>query len=589
MSGNDDLKSRFEIYLEAALNSIEVDGLPKPISRADQYLLALIAKMREMTGPVGPMPALVNDLTTGGTDAALTAEQGKTLKDLVDENSASISALTSQKANKTDADMVNVINRCNLALTSLPLLKLPNTEVVSGAISKWYDQSTGKLKAYQATAANRPTSLAKVPLLVSTTAVPDIAQSTTGKGFTITGLAYDSALGCWWAGNAGKNLPGDSAFYPSLVKLSADFKTKLAEIDLHTTFSAMSTVQGVCVDTSDNTLWIASYEEHKVRHITKAGANIASFALATANGIAYDSRTDTLWVLTDSALKHLTKTGTELSTLACAYTAQDHIWLDETNNKIYFTAGANYAKNNYVYVVDLGTNTITLAYNLVDSYAVEGIWINGTTMYIANDGYYHSASYGVNVVNKYDLSTLRSCVQFDSTNNGLTIDANAAINDLTQMTIAVVFQPHGAGGSGVGRLLDKIGTSVGWNWYYENNGATTFFCQYRADGLSWWSTPVASVPLGKKVCAILTFNKAATTNMPSIYLNGVSQSLTVGSSYTGAWTSDAAVALTVGNKSTLDKAFNGLIYEAYIIPRALSAADVATLDAMIRAYYDITA
>lgn len=66
MSGNDDLKSRFEIYLEAALNSIEVDGLPKPISRADQYLLALIAKMREMTGPVGPMPALVNDLTTGG-------------------------------------------------------------------------------------------------------------------------------------------------------------------------------------------------------------------------------------------------------------------------------------------------------------------------------------------------------------------------------------------------------------------------------------------------------------------------------------------------------------------------------------------
>ena len=45
MSGNDDLKSRFEIYLEAALNSIEVDGLPKPISRADQYLLALIAKM----------------------------------------------------------------------------------------------------------------------------------------------------------------------------------------------------------------------------------------------------------------------------------------------------------------------------------------------------------------------------------------------------------------------------------------------------------------------------------------------------------------------------------------------------------------
>ena len=63
MSGNDDLKSRFEIYLEAALNSIEVDGLPKPISRADQYLLALIAKMREMGSSLERIDETFQDLT----------------------------------------------------------------------------------------------------------------------------------------------------------------------------------------------------------------------------------------------------------------------------------------------------------------------------------------------------------------------------------------------------------------------------------------------------------------------------------------------------------------------------------------------
>lgn len=47
MPENNDLKSRFEIYLESALNSLEVDGLPKPISRGDEYLLALIAKLTE--------------------------------------------------------------------------------------------------------------------------------------------------------------------------------------------------------------------------------------------------------------------------------------------------------------------------------------------------------------------------------------------------------------------------------------------------------------------------------------------------------------------------------------------------------------
>lgn len=63
MSENDDLKSRFEIYLEAALNSIEVDGLPKPISRADQYLLALIAKMREMGSSLERIDETFQDLT----------------------------------------------------------------------------------------------------------------------------------------------------------------------------------------------------------------------------------------------------------------------------------------------------------------------------------------------------------------------------------------------------------------------------------------------------------------------------------------------------------------------------------------------
>lgn len=51
------------------------------------------------TGPQGPAVALVNDLTTGGTTKALTAEQGKALKGLIDALTQKVTALE-QKVNE---------------------------------------------------------------------------------------------------------------------------------------------------------------------------------------------------------------------------------------------------------------------------------------------------------------------------------------------------------------------------------------------------------------------------------------------------------------------------------------------------------
>lgn len=48
---------------------------------------------RGETGPQGPAVALVNDLTTGGTDKALTAAQGKELKRLIDALTQKVTAL----------------------------------------------------------------------------------------------------------------------------------------------------------------------------------------------------------------------------------------------------------------------------------------------------------------------------------------------------------------------------------------------------------------------------------------------------------------------------------------------------------------
>ena len=256
-----------------------------------------------------------------------------------------------------------------------------------------------------------PAQYALVPGLTASYQLPDTAvNGILGKGFTCTGFAWDAQEGCWWAGNAGKLQTSDPVWYPTLIKLSADFSEKLDELYLYEIYPSMNTetvgvVQGVCVDTGDSSLWIASAQEGMVRHITKGGQDLGSFAFERANGIAYDSRTDTLWILSQTQLVNADKTGSILQSIPVAITGQDMLWLDELSNTMYFTAGANYSGTNYVCAVDLDSGLVDVRYILPDSYCVEGIHISGNIMYIMNDGYYHDGTIPVNLVNVYSIAS----------------------------------------------------------------------------------------------------------------------------------------------------------------------------------------
>jgi len=242
---------------------------------------------------------------------------------------------------------------------------------------------------------------------VNTVILPDVTNGKTNYGFTCTGLAYDSLENCFWVGNYGKSLPSDSTVKNSIVKLSLDGTTKLSEIDLSTIIPTQD-IQGVTVDTSNNTLWVASAIAKEIYNISKDGTliNVISH---NANGLAYDNRTDTLWILTfnnsgTGVIENITKTGTTIKTYNYSgITDADMIHLDTNQNIIYFTAGANYHGNNFVYKLDLETGATNLYKTLKESYAVEGLYINGNKIYVLNDGYYHSAFLNKNVLNIYEF------------------------------------------------------------------------------------------------------------------------------------------------------------------------------------------
>lgn len=238
---------------------------------------------------------------------------------------------------------------------------------------------------------------------INTINLPDVEGRTAGTGFTITGLTYSSSDNTFYAGNYGKTYTTDTTVKNTIVHLSNDMKTNLGEIDLNTIYPDLKDVQGVTIDTSDDTIWFVSPSDKKIYHITKTGENIESISLSLSNptGIAYDSRTDTLWVLSDTSLVNLNTDGTTNKTITLDIADVDQIYLDIEEDAIYITAGVDYSGNSYVYKVKLTSQTYGLMYTLTDSYAIEGIYIKNGKMYIGNDGLYHDAQIKKNIIQTY--------------------------------------------------------------------------------------------------------------------------------------------------------------------------------------------
>lgn len=228
--------------------------------------------------------------------------------------------------------------------------------------------------------------------------LPDLYEE--GKGFTCTGLSYDGEF--YYIGDIGA-LSGSN--YDSQIVVTSDFVTVEKTISLVEAFPAFSIVQGVCVDTSNDSLWACDPSTGKVYNLTKDGAAIGSLTATSPTGIAYQASNDSFWILTyTNKIIHMSKTGTTLAQYDFAYDETlDQCFLDEGRDLLYITAGTNYSGRNNVYYFNTDTHAQGIACT-VDSYSVEGIWLgDNDKMIIVNDGYYHSAAVPYNQANIYTI------------------------------------------------------------------------------------------------------------------------------------------------------------------------------------------
>lgn len=234
--------------------------------------------------------------------------------------------------------------------------------------------------------------------------LPDIYEE--GKGFTCTGLAYDATNNHYLIGDIGILKPNSGTIQSQIVIVDDEFSSVISTIPVYQSFANMGGIQGIAIDTSDNTIWFCAPSENTVHHIGFDGTSIGSFTVNRCTGIAYDALTDSLWIITyNQQIINVSKAGTTISSYTWDSTdTMDQCFIDAARRVLYFDAGDNYSQQNYLYAYDITNQSASVACTLTDSFSVEGICINPDKLIIVNDGYYHNAATPTNQANVYLLS-----------------------------------------------------------------------------------------------------------------------------------------------------------------------------------------
>lgn len=232
--------------------------------------------------------------------------------------------------------------------------------------------------------------------------VPDLVDSISGKGFTCTGLCYDAQRGTYWFGNDGRSVTGDGTYRPTVVEISINEETGAMTLVQDLDLSAVITgsLQGVTVDTSDNTLWVASLSDDKIYHFDKSGNQLSgtiTLSVGEANGLAYDPVNDQFWICKQNTLKRYNKSGTATVTVSGITDDLDHLCFDSTNGLLYATYGTNGSGPHRVNVYDTTLSRYyRYVYFLNNIVAIEGIVVRGGKLLVVSNEYFHSVGSSLN-------------------------------------------------------------------------------------------------------------------------------------------------------------------------------------------------
>lgn len=233
-----------------------------------------------------------------------------------------------------------------------------------------------------------------------------------GGGFTCTGLDHDGTD--FFVANLGKYSAADPITpAPSVVRMNMA-GVVVSEILLNPLFAGYSPPQGIAIDSSDATIWITDPLNTRLCVLTKAGVAVKTVAVTAApNGLAYDSIRNCFWINTPSTLRRISKAGADLATFADpTVDGIDHIYHDPIRDMLFVTSGVNSATG-ILSAINPMTGLVVNTATLSRATAPEGIVRVGDTFWVAHDGGFHAADNSLPAANQLQPYSAAS-LGFDS-------------------------------------------------------------------------------------------------------------------------------------------------------------------------------
>lgn len=173
------------------------------------------------------------------------------------------------------------------------------------------------------------------------------------------------------------------------------------------------------------------------------------------------------------------------------------------------------------------------------------------------------------------VENLANSLNFAAGTNRVNITSVAAQNNLTQSSSAAWIFVRGAGGNNAGRFFHKANTAAGWHsCYVASSGTINFSAAWSGANALWVGS---NFKVGEWMFVVWTYDNTSTSNNPVLYVNGVSQNVTVNTAPSGTVTADDAN-MCIGNRSSDNgRGFDGYISKLMYFNKVLSQAEVTLL------------
>jgi len=227
-----------------------------------------------------------------------------------------------------------------------------------------------------------------------------------GRGFTCTGLARDPTDGAWWIGNDGRAIEGGGPRRAaSILRISADFSTILAEYTTLELGLEAASIQGVAYDADRDSIWFALRASNgELVNIGKDGVFRARLRVGAVNGLAYDAKRRLLITLDDKTglvqwRDPATGAARASPLLRITARAPDQLSYDAQRDAIVVAGGPN-RQAGWVETWSLAAPSPRLIRRdrLQGADAIEGIALDNGRIYLTNDAFFHRGAPPLNRV-----------------------------------------------------------------------------------------------------------------------------------------------------------------------------------------------